>query len=153
MTANTPMLALADRVERAECPSRELDAEIWATTESKGAPVWRVGPPTYEPARLFCNPCPDIDWIGYDLFQIAPHYTSSIDSAVLLVPTGNLWRWLLDRRAFASGRPDGYRAEVTLSGKIEPKDCQSWAATPALALCASALRARAAAAGGSDGNG
>jgi len=131
----TPLLALADRVEQAEGPSRELDAavvaalnlrsfvrqdrhyislargEIWLST-------WRIG-----------KAC-------VDTFEgEVPAFTESIDAAAMLVPEG-----------FAFGCGCGTEEpNVEGWGWCGPDEGPyAFAATPALALCCAALRARAA---------
>jgi hypothetical protein len=107
---------LIARVERATEGSADLDQEIGLVT----------GRGYFEP------PC-----LGSYCF------THSVDAALTLVPPNPGWRWLLDKRPYAeSGRPDGYRAEVWCSPGIEPAVTASWCKTPALALCAAALKAR-----------
>lgn len=63
----------------------------------------------------------------------APPYTSSLDAAMLLVPVG--FRRIID--AFNSGT-----SEALLNRGSERKWHHAKAATPALALCAAALKAR-----------
>jgi hypothetical protein len=74
------------------------------------------------------------NWLSADIgvaFDIpgdkCPHYTSSLDAAMTLVPGSK--HWMIQTRF------NGYHAEVAISGTD--------AVTPALALCAAALRARA----------
>ena len=67
-----------------------------------------------------------------------PAYTASLDAAMTLVPEGRWWS--------VNG---GNRADVWASGYIDER-WHATAATPALALTAAALRARAATMGGSD---
>ena len=92
-------------LERAEGPSRELDAHIWKSDGCRVAPV--------------------------------PRYTSSLDAALTLVPEGEAWLVGWDDENHANvfvlpsptSRPTGYHAQG--------------AATPAIALCIAALKARA----------
>jgi len=119
---------LADRVERAEGPSRELDAEI----------ALAVGWTTAVPALSH----PDNHWwyppgrhLDQDARQACPQFTASLDAALTLVPE----RW----HATIHARPDWPGVEL----HEFPLPCRKipflHAATPALALCAAALRARA----------
>ena len=96
------MTDLATRIEQAEGPSRELDAEI---------------------ATIF-------GWTpAHDL--VCPAYTASLDAAMTLVPDGtNVHAVILDKGLT--------RIELNGTTKYLKVD----AATPALALCAAALRAR-----------
>lgn len=76
--------------------------------------------------------------VGYAAY--APAYTASLDAAMTLVPEGAAWSigceddaqtdWLADLTCFSED-PDDYSLYIR-------------AATPAVALCAAALRARAA---------
>lgn len=112
MTSSSELLALAVRCEHEE-PSRELDADIERAVRGMRANQM------YPPPR-----------------------TSSIDSAVTLVPKDfdHTMTWYR-KTADAYVSRDG--------GEFKPDDCvgQATASTLALALCAAALRARAAEAG------
>lgn len=68
-----------------------------------------------------------------NLHQHARRYTESLDAAVTLVPEG--WRWFVDSVGFAHV----YKDSIVGASDIKA------GAKPALALCAAALRARAAA--------
>ena len=107
----TDLNALADRIEAAERPSRKLDAEILAFTESLKAERdmrWPEGAP---PMR----------------------YTASLDAAMTLVPEDFDWR---------IGRTNG---GLTIFAEVGGVDSEfiRFGSTPALALCAGALRAQA----------
>lgn len=118
--------ALADRVEKAEGPDRGLDLYIAAETEIVSLP--------------------DDDWCP-------PRFTRLLDAAVGLVPEG-----------LSFGFTAPYRRDVVVSvfvPKSEKSEAQVWvpleqtvgraaAATPALALTAASLRARAAMMEGGD---
>jgi hypothetical protein len=73
-----------------------------------------------------------------------PKLTASIDEALRLVPDRH--RWLLDKRPGAADRHDGYRAQVYREAHPYASDGSDtpthWGASPALALCVAALRAR-----------
>lgn len=113
----TDLLALAERCEQATGPDRELDARIEAALAEA-----------------------DFDALANDGVHVrdwnAPAYTASIDAAMSLVPEGREWRvrWC--------ELPDGTWASIA---RIGENGCglNTSAATPALALCAAALRARA----------
>ena len=81
MTDKQALLDLADRVEKGQEDRRYLDCEVWVALCGKGERMKIVGPPTYNPLRLFCNPSPEIDWIGYDLYRTTPEYTTSLNAA------------------------------------------------------------------------
>lgn len=131
MTNRATLLAFAERCEQAAGPDRELDAEISVA----------VGRHETHVERRCCGTTKLLPWRGdgtgsYNI-DCRP-YTASLDAAVTLVPDG--WGYEL-RQGYS-----GYRKPV----------CRTWnglgiwndgpaASTPALALCAAALRARAAA--------
>jgi hypothetical protein len=115
------LLQLAERVERASGPDRELDCSI---AVGVGAVDARTKPS-------------GLQGFGYvDRNQWAcsnvPPYTASLDAAMSLVPEGRFWR--IDRDSA------GHWARV--SGIL------CGAATPALALCAASLKALASQEGG-----
>lgn len=98
----TDLLQLAERVEKATGPDRELDVLIRDTV---------------------FHPC----------INPGAEYTASLDAAMTLVPEGaayRLYSW--------PKQTEGDRACVLVEGGQE-----TWAATPALALCAASLRSRA----------
>lgn len=107
-------MTLIERIEGAEGPSRELDAEI---ARSLGRP-WDYA----------------ADWgpRGRDK-PVAYAYTGSLDAAMSLVPEG--MRWCVDT---CNGNP---RSFVEPRHPYEGQPFWGNAATPALALCAAALRA------------
>jgi hypothetical protein len=117
------LLELADRCEQATGPDRELDAEI---AEASGNM-----PEDYQRATHYGEPRPYF-WHKFEHEgEIIPlRYTASLDAAMTLVPE-EAW-WSVMRAPCA----EGYDAEVA-------SDDPRHAATPALALCAAALRARA----------
>lgn len=106
---------LIERIEAASGPDRALDHEIY---EYLGSPVVRmVSATTY----------------GTDLVNWAPFYTASVDAALTLVPEGHFWALNM------AGDESGFDAMCQADGPV------TWtrAATPALALCAAALKSRA----------
>jgi hypothetical protein len=134
----TDLMELASRVEAREGPDRELDALIClAIGQSGGNPIvapgmagWLVGSQT--------NPNP----------VEAKRYTASLDAAMSLVPP-NCYPWVEfgknkgvaeSRRWYAHiAAPDDWDRQ-----RVEDEwHCDVYAATPALALTAAALRARA----------
>jgi hypothetical protein len=134
MTDPTTLLALAERCEQADGPDRELDAEIEACLTSRVthplAPGWTFEAQNCEwkLARLA-----EIKFISR-ASRPAPHYTASLDAAVMLVPEGCGYDFGKNLLGYAWGgvtMPDHNEIEIS-------------ADTPALALCAAALRARAA---------
>jgi hypothetical protein len=117
MTDPTTLIALAERCEQAAGPDRELDIAIAA---GLGWPDGRYSPPI----------------LPFERVRLPRHYTDSLDTAVTLVPEG--WRWWIHSSPFARC---WLVADDQIIGIAQPEKC----ATPALALCAAALRARAAA--------
>lgn len=125
------LIALAERVEAATGPDLDLERDI-ATALGAGA-AYIAG---------------SRDW----------HFTKSLDAAITLVPEG--WRWIMRQACPDKANPDerGFFArletedfETVTWGKgdcwitdhIAGQEAKCWAATPALALTAAALRSRA----------
>lgn len=116
---------LIERIETASGPDRALDHEIY---EYLGSPVVRMVSATTH---------------GTDLVNWAPFYTASVDAALTLVPEGR-------------GRDSGgtlWNVEAWDGPGVHARhvEATAWvcgaprvhAATPALALCAAALKSRA----------
>jgi hypothetical protein len=125
MTDPTTLLALAERCEQAAGPDRELDARIECAVQ--GITFRKLlGPYAYRTSRG------DIGLMN------AKRYTAWIDAAVTLVPEG--WGWAVSTTGAglpcAYGHPPGNGLAVAWIDDTP-------AATPALAMCAFALRARA----------
>ena len=123
-TDRATLLALADRVEAATGPDREMDAEIaFAVGWRKSRGEWWKPP-------------------GGEWGLVLPTFTASLDAALSLVPEG--WRWSVDFTQRAPYQDCG-RADLYAPGSgYKPADVQDvYAATPALALTAAALRALA----------
>lgn len=130
------LLKLAERVEALSGPDRGVDVEIFRVI---GAPA-----PFQFMNKLIALEYNDIEQAYFarvtDDMQVRyapPAYTASLDAAMTLVPKG--WAWsVLDRRTTGYSKPNGQcwtkEDRSTLHGD---------AATPALALCAAALRALA----------
>lgn len=109
------IIALAERVERAEGPDRWLDSDI---ALSQG---W--------------HQLPGDNWIGPHAEIVVPDYTASLDAAMTLVPSGFLWTmdsW--DGSRWSAGIWRDRRWLVHTSEKRTSK-------TPALALTSASLRA------------
>ena len=122
---------LVERIEAATGPDRELDVEI---ALSLGIVTEREGN-TFYGHRDYGTMVLEHDYYDYaggppEL----PHYTTSIDAAMTLVPEG----WM---RIFGDD-PDSGKAVAGLY-KGSEGDAKSIAETIPLALCAAALRARA----------
>lgn len=126
MTADPNALrALADRIEAAEGPSPFLSREIGVALGFR----MLIRLPTGA----------GIAWLSPDgggLFDAPPDWLSSLDAAVSLVPESAMWRLGNDGK----GRdPSRFYAEIVHCWRYG-----ATAVTPALALTAAALRARAA---------
>lgn len=118
---------LAERCEKAGEGDRDLDADIvWAIVPDDDRKVFdgvrhvvaMVGPqgPWFLPLE--------------DRAQDAPCFTRGLDAALTLVPEGH--GWMVQRGAYS---------QVWIGGR---RHAEAAAVTPALALAAAALRARAA---------
>ena len=114
MTTPEALNELADRVEREE-PGYELDKEIKRSLR-------RVD--------------------GSRISGMPRHYTTSLDAAVTLVPGGDDTFWRLGHDGTGPD-PSVFKAEILVCSMNIPGSV-AWAATPAAALTAAALRARAA---------
>lgn len=147
------LLRLADRIEAASGPSRELDASIaWATGRFDR---FKIGMGDYMTVALQgVNNAgmaevhvisPSGGRISYS--DDPPHYSGSLDAAMTLVPKG--WNWGASLRAHqddAQAWAENGKSAFVGTG-FRPNPERQWfdtvAATPALALCAASLRARA----------
>lgn len=119
----TRLLNLAERCKTAAGPDREIDCLIQEWRFPELTPDMRVmyyGDPTGEHVRD-----------EGQTFVRSPSFTASLDAAMTLVPEGYDW---------AVFRTNGGLTVHSWCGNRE----DIFAATPALALCAAALRARAA---------
>jgi hypothetical protein len=118
---------LIEALEGADGPSKSLDSAIHAEMRREG---WTPK----EWARTVAE-------LDNPSIVNVPRYTSSLDAALSLVPEG--WGWSLDW----TQRPlyqDCGRADLYAPGSgIKPHDVSDvYGATPAIALCLAALKAR-----------
>lgn len=126
-------MTLLTRLTEAAGPDRELDAEIARTVGHTVRTIERCG-------EWFADEMlTGSEWIE------APRYTGSVDDALTLVPEG--WTASVKALPASSKRLNGARGIAVLwEGAILSET--KWmtdeveAATPALALCIAALRAR-----------
>ena len=134
------LLRLAERCEAAKGPDRELDARIWCTLHGKR---YTDHNPVYA-AYAAENPETQVEFTeppkrsrrvtGPHTGGHAKPVTASLDAAMTLVPEG--WRWELTTTGFKPG--------ASMIGPVRAAlGIGSYAATPALALTAAALRALA----------
>ena len=124
------LIELAGRCERATGPDRELDAEIakavgyeveWAT----------IGPDHRREELVQVRTYPgELSPTSRNLRR----YTASIDAAMTLVPEGYFW---------TGGTHPEFGAAMVVTNDPDSELNASKAATPALALAAAALKARA----------
>jgi hypothetical protein len=131
------LLELAERCEQATRPDRELDGAIalalgWTFQKMKGDALQKMK----GDAQAYWREPGVTDFY---MRSKLPAYTASIDAAMTLVPKGKYW-------TCSYGRLSTH--EVMGAARIvEPLTidfiAESEAATPALALCAASLRARA----------
>jgi hypothetical protein len=105
---------LIDRMQKAEAPDRDLDAEVYRVCVGE---VWS-GPLSGH-------------WTSDGKAPI-PHYTASIDDALTLVPDEH--DWII---ASVNGQVGGTPYACVGSEQAH------YGATPALSLCLAALKARA----------
>ena len=138
--------SLITKLEQASEGSRELDAAIWETQGyvRKKSRKWHI--PT-TPEKIYVDTwrtpsgkeiAPFYEDGGIDPDDIPPHFTTSLDCALTLVPEG--WGWLVEvwqrEESWAQVvcRPKG---STKPSGIFEGAEAKS----PALALCIAALKA------------
>ena len=123
--------AIIARLEAATTGSRILDAAVYEATRKRGTLK-------EEFARLASLPVPDYGR-SVPIAESIPHYTTSLDAALTLVPVMNGPRtWMLFGRT--SSRYAVCEAKITAPSR----EWQAFAQSPALALCIAALKARAA---------
>jgi hypothetical protein len=117
------LLALADRVEKLTGPDRATDGAIWAAVQGVELLIFEK-PPSSGEVLSYRGSLNHPDWAG-----VGP-YTASLDAAMTLVPEGLVWDVTSTGTAWV---------DLTGSGEIEIARAKS----PALALTAACLRARA----------
>lgn len=125
------ILELAERCEKATGPDRELDCLIFEAQHLLLMPNHR-GMIDGEPTGEYYSPD------GNQLPERAPRYTASIDASLTLVPQG--FASAVGTMAFEGSASKPWGCYWEPNGKPHTFE----AATPALALCAAALRALAA---------
>jgi hypothetical protein len=148
------LILLAERVEKASGPDRELDARIWCIADETGRRVFAAHPLPEKAVSFYygCSGFKDGKPVyGFSQYR-GPKYTASLDAAMTLVPDGHYFT--VERSQFGvaacvdSPKPAKPRRPNPLEIRLETltpnvPDGSSQAATPALALIAAALRARA----------
>lgn len=141
------LLELAAKVEAASGPDRELDCAIAVAAAGffELPPRWEGGPVGYG----YTNADGEQIHPGHGGDQLVKPYTASLDAAMTLVPEG--YDWSLCRYAQVD---EGFLPfSVNMTPEVQPypvdQEIDVEAVTPALALTAAALRARAAQGGAS----
>jgi hypothetical protein len=130
MTDPITLLALAERCEQAAGPDKELDQDITKLLVPNNARHIHRSRRGW--SFFVSDSGKGIEWL-----ENQP-YTASLDAAIALVPEG--WIYELGR-----GESETSRALCRMSDELGIWTGWAVAATAALALCAVALRARAAA--------
>ena len=137
------MKDLIAKLEAAEAGSRDLDAEMAVAVS------FELPSPMGECAARLCLPTPGTPARqgGYWLVQLsgislrpAPHFSTSIDAALTLVPEG--WQWQTSNRAPLPYAGRGYIHNGELHMSVKYRGLEAVAFTSALALCIAALKAR-----------
>lgn len=132
-----PLIKLAERVEAATGPDRELDCAIMQAVNPDFQPI-PGGSGFYDPALI--NALSAQKYITKGTY-VTPRYTASIDAAMQLVPEGDDVSGEIFR--LETYNKSGVLADHVRASAWVPGAPRAFAATPALAICAAALRAKA----------
>lgn len=138
----TDLTELAKRVEAATGPDADLDRRIMAALGYSYRAGNRSIGLTYGKAW---DSHPYQEWVKGDEVvpdHCVPDYTASLDAATTLVPGG--WNWGVGPWEDWKSTPRRAWAWCEETGEDWSEEMNRQAATPALALTAAALRARAA---------
>jgi len=127
MSDRTTLLALAERCEQATGPDGMLDYKIAL------AAGYRFEMREYEKRKRWRD-SKGVRCSGLTTDGAPPRFTASLDAAVMLVPEG--WRWSLNWAHYARLWLDAGPGKPP-HDTVQCHQC----ATPALALCAAAIRA------------
>lgn len=142
MTDAAELLALVERVETAEGPSRHLDTQVFILLDPNAEHIVGTEPgrfpqkPIYGPRSTFWEWACD-ETKEPPQFARIPAYTASLDAAFGLMPDGHKWA------VYGGGFATVERWDCT-EPEEECGSTEKRCATPALALTAACLRARAA---------
>lgn len=132
--SDTPLEELVAKLDAATEGSRELDVQIWELVDFRAALRRYWSAATGKRVKLHSLPESGLGWLAVK--NSAPHYTTSIDAALTLVPEG--WGWN------ATGEHStGFVLLYPPNNYPGATGVQAEAPTPALAICIAALRARA----------
>lgn len=133
---------LAARVEGLSGPDREVDCLIRALIEKPRFPdakAIRMGR-SWSCAAI---KGPGRGWRAYGMFFESRAYTASLDSAMTLMPADPWMEIKGPRKYLHIPSPVPNKWSATVSQWNHEDDATGWGATPALALTAACLRARA----------
>lgn len=135
------LLSLADRCEAATGPDRGLDAVIAVAVGGYFTipPKWEGGPLSYG----YVNADGEEVHPGQGGDQLVKPYTASLDAAMTLVPQTEQEATDI-QRLLRDGKWSAFAKVSCIDDRGWSYGDKAYAATPALALCAAALRARAA---------
>jgi len=132
------LLRLADEVEKATGPDRRLDGRIWWHLQDKER-LWRMSGMNAQRAAWTESDLRKVVERDPDEYGPVPRYTALLDAAMTLVPRDAVWSVNSDGESATGSvyrrRSDG--SFIAHAGAVVE------AATPAVALVACALRARA----------
>jgi len=143
MAARDTLLSLAERVEKAEGPDRSLDKRIFAAVypDKVPTPIVQQGYGWREDHGSWWLATGEDSRIAPDMVIPRP-FTASIDAALTLLPSDEGVGW---RMSDGAGGPTAevWRFDYETAQELYHVGANP-SATPALALCAAALRAHAA---------
>lgn len=125
---------LIERIEAASGPDREIDCAIGVAIGRFFTlpPKWEGGPVGYG----YRGADGEERHPGHGGDQLVPRYTESVDAALTLVPEGRSWELT---QVVSEGISIAFIWNMFEAGEGDSAE----AATPALALCAAALKSRA----------
>jgi len=143
VTNKSARLELASRVEAAAGPDRELDARIWCALNGKkyadhSEAYSAFGSGNPETQVEFTEPPKRTRLVtGPHTKGHAKPVTASLDAAMSLVPEG--LEWHIDHR-LGKGMSPSYASLWGIGARDIDRHFNATGKTPALALCAAALR-------------
>jgi hypothetical protein len=132
-SAGDDLVGLIAKLEAAVGPDRELDADIlWLTDKRRAERVyWNAATGLPKPLPDWPRPLSGLGPVA--VVNYAPAYTSSLDAALTLVPDGFQWQV----RSMPTEEDFDYSAQVNWTPNLHDH-----AASPPIALCVAAFRAR-----------
>ena len=132
MTDKATILALAERVEKAEGADRELECDVFAALNPDLKPVRNAKGTFYDPGMISELAASKYITKGVHIVQ---RYTHSLDAAMTLVPEG----WVVGEMSWW---PHSKSATCHMDNMHKLKACSGAVSLP-LALTAASLRAHA----------